>query len=102
MIYPEINTNGSSPVLQMSRMTEIEISYRNDVQFESMDKISGSASAVDYFRKVWSDRMDHVEEFMVICLNRANRALGWAVISRGGMSGTIADPKIIFQIALKA
>lgn len=28
--------------------------------------------------------------------------LGWAKISTGGISGTIADPKVIFQIALGA
>jgi len=101
MTYPIAQIEESSRGLKMSKMTEIEISYRNDVDYEDIDKISSSAGAADYFRKVWSDRMDHIEEFMLICLNRANRALGWAVISRGGMSGTVADPKVIFQIALK-
>jgi len=95
------NASGVSPILKISGMAEIEIAYRNNVEYEEMDKISSSASAADYLRRVWSDRMDHVEEFMVICLNRANKALGWALISRGGMSGTVADPKVIFQIALK-
>ena len=85
-----------------SKMTEIEVTYRNRIPYKDMAKISSSASAADYFRKVWSDRMDHIEEFMVILLNRANRALGWAVISRGGFSGTVADPKVIFQLALKS
>ena len=39
---------------------------------------------------------------MVLCLNRANKVLGWAKIGQGGISGTVADPKVIFQIALKA
>lgn len=96
-----MNSGTPSPDVLMSKMTEIEIAYHNDVDYEEMDKILSSASAAEYFRKVWSDRMDHVEEFMIICLNRANRALGWALISRGGMSGTVADPKVIFQVALK-
>jgi len=49
-----------------------------------------------------ADRLEHIEEFVVICLNRANRMLGWAKISSGGLSGTVADPKVIFQIALKS
>ena len=85
-----------------SEMTEIEVSYRNKVPYKDLIKISSSASAADYFRKVWSDRLDHVEEFRILCLNRANKVLGWACISQGGMSGTIADPKVIFQIALKS
>ena len=35
-------------------------------------------------------------------MNRANRALGIAQVSHGGISGTVADPKVIFQHALKA
>ena len=43
-----------------------------------------------------------MEEFSVLVLNRANRVLGYARISQGGLSGTVADPKVIFQIALKS
>ena len=35
-------------------------------------------------------------------LNRANRVIGISDISTGGVSGTVADPKVIFGIALKA
>lgn len=34
-------------------------------------------------------------------LNRRNRVLGIVNISQGGISGTIADAKVIFAIALK-
>lgn len=39
---------------------------------------------------------------MILCLNRANKVLGWAKVSQGGLSGIVADPKVIFQIALKS
>lgn len=35
-------------------------------------------------------------------LNRAQKVLGICEISQGGSSGTVADPKIIFALALKA
>ncbi len=35
-------------------------------------------------------------------LNRANKALGAYEVSTGGISGTVADPRIIFAAALKA
>lgn len=44
----------------------------------------------------------HVEEFMALYMNRANKVLGWSLISSGGLSGTVADPRVIYQIALKA
>lgn len=67
-----------------------------------MPKLSSSQDSVDVLRTIWSDRLEHIEEFVVICLNRANRLLGWAKVSSGGLSGTVADPKVIFQIALKS
>lgn len=41
------------------------------------------------------------EEFWIMLLNRANRIIGKFQISQGGVSGTIADPKRIFQLALE-
>lgn len=40
------------------------------------------------------------EEFWVILLNRANMVIRKSIVSSGGVSGTIADPKMIFKIAL--
>jgi len=34
-------------------------------------------------------------------LSRSNNILGYAQISAGGTSGTVCDPKIVFQYALK-
>ena len=35
-------------------------------------------------------------------LNRANAVLGVAIISKGGLTGTVADPRLIMATALKA
>jgi DNA repair protein RadC len=42
------------------------------------------------------------EEFWVLMLNRANEVIKTVSISKGGVSGTVADPKIIFQQALES
>jgi DNA repair protein RadC len=49
-----------------------------------------------------SGKIELLEEFKMILLNRNNRVLGMINISQGGMSGTVADPKLIFVAALKA
>jgi DNA repair protein RadC len=85
-----------------SNLSEIEIYYRNKVRSSDMEKVCGSKDVYDVLQRIWSPRIDHVEEFMVLCLNRANKVLGWAKVSQGGLSGTVADPKIIYQIALKS
>lgn len=41
------------------------------------------------------------EEFWILLLNRANKITSRHLVSKGGQAGTIADPKIIFNIALE-
>jgi DNA repair protein RadC len=67
-----------------------------------MPKVTSSQDAYDYLISVWSPQVERIEEFLILCLNRANKVLGYAKISQGGLSGTVADPKVIFQVALKA
>ncbi len=67
-----------------------------------MPKVTCSNDAVEVLRSIWSDQIEYREEFVILCLNRANKVLGYSKISSGGTSGTVADPKIIFQIALKS
>jgi DNA repair protein RadC len=40
------------------------------------------------------------EEFWIILLNRANRVIRTHQVSQGGTSSTVADPKIIFKLAI--
>ncbi len=43
----------------------------------------------------------HHEVFGVVYLNRANRIKHHEIISVGGITGTVADPRIIFKKALE-
>ena len=63
-------------------------------------KITSSKSAYDIMKPYLQD-VPH-EEFWVLLLNRANQLLKPVVISQGGVSGTVADPKIIFKVALES
>ncbi|MBW6479936.1 MAG: JAB domain-containing protein [Bacteroidales bacterium] len=85
-----------------SNLREIEVFYKNKVRMSDMEKVAGSRDVYEVLQRIWSPRIDHIEEFMVLCLNRANKLLGWARVSQGGLSGTVADPKLIYQIALKS
>jgi DNA repair protein RadC len=62
-------------------------------------KITSSSEAYDLIK---GDLMDKPqEEFWVIFLNRNNRPIKKQRISLGGVHGTVADPKIIFKMALE-
>ena len=44
--------------------------------------------------------LDH-EEFWLLLLNRGNMVIKKHKVSNGGVAGTIADPKLIFKVALE-
>lgn len=72
---------------------------RKEIDIDEKPKISSSRDAFDL---LIGDMMDlpH-EEFWVLLLNRAHRLIRKKRISEGGVSGTVADPKIIFKMALE-
>ncbi len=58
--------------------------------------------AADVYALMQPHLMDlHHEEFWLIILNTANVVIKKEQLSSGGISGTIADPKMIFQKALE-
>lgn len=72
---------------------------RKELEPEAKPKIASSKDAFELLR---GDLMDlPKEEFWVLLLNRANRVITKRRISEGGVSGTVADPKIIFKLALE-
>jgi DNA repair protein RadC len=81
-------------------LAAIELGRRR-VQSTAMERaiINSSASAAALLKPVLSD-LSH-EEFWVIYLNNSNRFLGLKQISKGGLTGTIADPRKIFKLALE-
>lgn len=83
-------------------ISEIEIKYKNKVNPSDRPKILRSQDSYNLLKSVWSDKIEYVEEFYVLLLNRGNRVLGISKISEGGLSGCSVDPKRVFQCALKA
>ena len=84
-------------------VSEIELHYRTNVKPSERPKITCSQDAYNILFQHWSDeKLELREEFKILLLNRANRVLGIVNISTGGVTGTVADPKIIFSSALKA
>jgi DNA repair protein RadC len=47
------------------------------------------------------DTIELTESFIALYLNRANNTLGWLKVSQGGITGTVADTRIILATALK-
>ena len=61
--------------------------------------IRTSGNIAQYLRATIKDFS--YEVFAVIFLNKANKINHFEIISRGGITGTVADPRIILKIALE-
>jgi len=87
----------------LNQIAEVELIYRSKVKASDRPKITRSNDAYELFMKYWNEnKLEFVEQFKVMLLNKANRVLGICEISTGGISGTVADPKLIFMAALKS
>lgn len=90
-------------VTDLYKVAEVELTYRTKVKASERPQIVSSEDAYTLLKQVWDEgKIGFVEEFKVLLLNRANRVLGLVNVSSGGVSGTVADPKIIYVAALKA
>jgi len=93
----------SSFVQSLFSVTEIEIVYRNKVKPTDRPKCNTSSSAYDVLLNAWDmNKIELVEQFMILLLDRSNSVLGISNISTGGVSACLVDPKIVFGTALKA
>ena len=93
------NTN----VKSLLEVAEILLTYKSNVKPSLRPKVSASRDAYNIFLENWdSTRIELVEQFKVLLLNRAQKALGIFEVSTGSSTGTIAEPKMIFASAIKA
>jgi DNA repair protein RadC len=87
------------PVKAITIQAAIELGRRcRMAEVREKKKISNSTDAYRVFDPVLRD-LEH-EEFWIILLNRANLLTDLRMISKGGVSGTVVDPKMIFHEAL--
>jgi DNA repair protein RadC len=64
-----------------------------------LQKISSSKAVFEIMQPIIGE-LSH-EEFWVLYLNNANKVIYKSQISKGGITGTVADTRIIFKIALE-
>jgi DNA repair protein RadC len=94
------NFRGIGEAKAISIIAALEIGRRrNDIEVKAIETIMSSRDGYNLMRRHLVD-LNH-EEFWIILLGRSSRILGKELISKGGLSGTVADPKIIFHIALQ-
>ena len=82
------------------RVAEIEVSYRPAIASKPI--VKGALDAFTHLRAFYpDDTISLQEQFVVAYLNKASRVLGIYKASTGGISATIADPRLIFGVGLR-
>src|SRR5690606_1839756 len=79
---------------------EIRVSYTSG-NTEKI-KIKNSKDSYELLLSCWNRRtIELQEEFKVLLLNRNHQVLGIYPLSKGGVTGTVVDAKLVFSVALK-
>jgi DNA repair protein RadC len=92
--------NGIGEAKALSIIAALELGRRRrESEITVKQQISSSKDVFEYFHANLSD--SQYEEFWVLLLNRGNKIIKKVMISEGGISGTVADPKRIFKTAIE-
>jgi DNA repair protein RadC len=92
--------NGIGTAKAVAIVAALELGNRKRVQDAMIrEKISSSRDVFELFHPELSEA--NYEAFWILLLNRANRVIRKMSVSEGGISGTVADPKKIFKMALE-
>ena len=89
---------GKAKAISIIAALEIGRRRRADETLVKKSKIQSSSDVYEIIYAELSDKSH--EEFWILLLDRANQLIIKKSISEGGLSGTIADPKKIFKLAL--
>lgn len=81
-------------------VAEIKVSYSTNKPDKI--KLSSCRDTYEFIISQWNhDIIEFQEESKIILVNRANFVLGIYELSKGGISGTVVDIRIILGVALK-
>lgn len=94
----KINGIGKAKAITIAAALELG---RRRISLKSGRKITvrSSLDIADFLKQRLQDL--HYEVFAIVFLNRAHHIKHFEIISRGGITGTVADPRIILKKALE-
>ena len=72
---------------------------RQALAYREKSLVTGSSDVAGYLQTLLKDHRHEV--FAVLFLNRANKINHFEIVSEGGITGTVADPRVILKKALE-
>ena len=89
---------GEAKAISIAAALELGRRRRSEDAVE-FDKITSSKAVFNIMQPLIGDLLH--EEFWVLFLNNSNKVIHKAQLSKGGMTGTVVDTRIIFKTALE-
>jgi DNA repair protein RadC len=90
-------------VLTEPLIAEIMLSYTPRFRKSDLPLIKKAEDAYPLFLSTWDQsKIEFIEQFKVMLLNRANRVLGICTLSSGSSTQCVVDIRTLFAAALKA
>lgn len=86
----------------MYSISEVQLTYSPKFKSSALPQITEASEAYKILIGFWDKRsINLIEQFYALLLSRNNKLLGIFEVSKGGMTGTVVDPRLIFMAALK-
>ncbi len=88
----------------LNNVSEIDIIYKRKVTCKVSERplVTSAADCYKICLHYWDDnKIELLEQFKVLFLSRSNRVLQILPVSQGGITGTVADPRLILAGAIK-
>lgn len=83
-------------------ISEVELIYKSKVKASDRPFVKCSGDIEKVLRHFYDENtIELQEQFNVLYLNRGHRILGIYKVCTGGITGTVADPRLIMAMALK-
>lgn len=94
-----LHIKGLGPSKATTITAALELGIRREMYCSKKEVVLSSRDIADYLKAKLQYKKHEV--FLVVYLNRANKINHYEIISEGGITGTIADPRIILRKALE-
>jgi DNA repair protein RadC len=94
-----LKIKGLGPAKAITIAAALELGIRRDMADHKKEIILSSKDIARFLQAQLQYKMHEV--FAVVFLNRSNKINHYEIISEGGITGTVADPRIILKKALQ-
>ena len=95
----KMKVKGLGPAKAITIAAALELGIRRDSSDKQKTRLTHSRDVAEFLK---AQLQYHKREvFVVVFLNQSQKVLHHEIISEGGITGTVADPRVIFQKALE-